>query len=91
MDAGVLSRGKATWTCHYSSTLIWRRCIGILRVDLFLYPLFGYLRKTLCLLGIPRVESRNVRIALDEGVFDRMEMTLTEVPCVHGIQAMSLK
>jgi hypothetical protein len=91
MNTGVLSRWKAAGTCRYSSTLIWRRCFGMLRVDPFLYLLLGYLRRTLCLLGIPLVESRNVGIALDEGVFDRMEIALTEILCVRGIQALSLK
>jgi len=50
--------------------------------------LFG---KKFVFVGYRRVESRIVGITLDDGVFDRMEMALTEVLCVRGIQAMSLK
>lgn len=45
----------------------------------------------LCVLNIPRVESRNDGNALDEGVFERMEIGLTEGLSVRGIQALSLK
>jgi hypothetical protein len=54
-------------------------------------PLLGYLRRALCLLGIPRVESRNAGIAVFEDIFDRMEISLTEVFCLRGIQAMVLE
>jgi hypothetical protein len=47
--------------------------------------------KNFVFVGYPRVKSTNVGIALDEGVFDRMEMVSTQVLCVRGIQAMSLK
>jgi len=91
MDTGFLSRGKVAGTCHYSSTLIWRRYIGMLLE----WPLplsFTWLfEKKFVFVGYRRVESRIIGIALDDDIFDRMGMALTEVLCVREIQAMSLR
>jgi len=87
---GVLSRGKAvgTYIIHsppYGADAL--KCFGLTSSLSFTW----LYEKNFAFVGYPRVISTNVGIALGEGVFDRMEMVLTEVLCVRGIQAMSLK
>jgi len=63
----------------------------MLRSELFPCQFTSLFEKNFVFVGYPRVESRNIGIALDDGVFERIEVALTEVVCVRGIQAMSLK
>jgi hypothetical protein len=87
---GVLSREKAveTYIIHSPSCgADALECFGLTSSLSFTW----LYEKNFVFVGCPRVKSTNVGIALGEGVFDRMEMVLTEVLCVRGIQTMSLK